>query len=68
MTIRVLLVDDQELVRDPELFARIHAAALASQPLAVEQVGPGELGPHPRVAEPLDRLTVETIRSVALAQ
>ena len=45
--------------------ARVDPPALAAQPLAVEQVGAGELGPQRRAAEPLDRLGVAALRRLA---
>ena len=41
-----------------ELLARGLAAALAAQPLAVAEMGAGQLGGHPALPEPLDRLAV----------
>ena len=35
----------ESVVRGAQLFARVDAPALAAQPLAVEQLRPGELGP-----------------------
>ena len=51
-----------------QLLARVDAAALAAQPLAVEQVGAGELRTQRRSAEPLDRLAVERVGGRPLAQ
>ena len=49
------------VVRGAQLRARVDAAILAAQPLAVEQVGAGELGTQPGAAQPLDRLAVEAL-------
>src|SRR6185503_8305680 len=51
----------QQVVCGSKLIARIDAAAFAAQPLAVEQVRPGQLGPERRATEPGDRLDVETL-------
>ena len=45
-----------------QLITRVHAAALASEPFAVEQTAAGELDADPGALEPLDRLTVEGVR------
>ena len=58
----------EHLVRGAQLLARVHAPALAAQPFAVEQVGARELGADARAAEPLDRLAVEALGVVAVAQ
>ena len=55
-------------MRGAELGARVHAAILATQPLAVEQVRAGELGPQPGAAQPLDRLAVQAIGDFAVAR
>jgi DNA-3-methyladenine glycosylase II len=57
----------EHLVGSAKLRAGVHAPALATQPFAVQQVCPGELGPQPRASEPLDRLTVEMLGVRALA-
>ena len=51
-----------------QLFARVHATALAAEPFAVEQARAGELDADPRALEPLDRLAVEGVGVFALAQ
>ena len=56
------------LVRDPELLARIDAPAFASQPLAVDQVRTRKRGTHPRAAQPRDRLAVQALGDVTLAE
>ena len=40
------------------MFAGVLAAMFAAQPLAVDEVGAGEVRGHPGVSEPLDRLSV----------
>ena len=42
--------------------------ALAAQPLAVEQMGAGELQPTARAPEPYDGFAVEVVRDLAVAQ
>ena len=49
------------LVGGAELLARVDPATLAAQPLAVEQVRAGELGPQPGAAQPLDRLAIQAL-------
>ena len=51
-----------------QLLARVDPAALAAQPLAVEQVGAGELEAHAGAAKPLDRLAVEALGGLAVAE
>jgi hypothetical protein len=51
-----------------ELFARVDAAVLAAQPLAVEQVSATELRTQPRATQPLNRLFVQKLGGLALAQ
>src|SRR5216683_6600142 len=48
----------EHLVRGAQLLAGVDAATLATQPLAVEQIGAGELDPEAGAAEPVDRLAV----------
>ena len=43
----------EELVGDPQLLACVKASALPSQPLAVQEVGPGEIDRHSRSTEPV---------------
>ena len=52
----------EHLVSRAQLLARVHPAVLAAQPLTVEQVRAGELGPQLSPAEPLDRFAVQTLR------
>ena len=46
---------------------RVDAAPLAAQPLAIEEVRAGQLGPQPGTRETLDRFSIETLGSVTLA-
>ena len=55
-------------MRRAQLLAGVQPPALAPQPLAVEQMAPGELGAHSRSTEPLDRITVELVGGLAFAQ
>ncbi len=55
-------------VRNPELLARVHAPAFASQPLTVEEVRTRKRGTHPRAAQPRDRLAVQALGNVGLAE
>ena len=57
----------EQLERGAQLVAGVDAAPLASQPLAIEQVGPRELHAHAGAPQPLDRLLVEAIGCVAIA-
>ena len=56
------------VVGGAELRARVDPPVLAAQPLAVEQVRAGELRAQPRAAQPLDRLAVQALGALALAQ
>src|SRR4051812_17236556 len=56
----------ERVVRRFELLASVDAAALAAQPLAVEQAGAGQLDAHPRAPEALDRLAVKRLGDVVL--
>ena len=51
----------------PELFPGVDAAVLAAQPFAVQQVRAGQFRAEPGAAEPFDRLPVEVLRRLALA-
>ena len=51
----------------PELFPGVGAAVLAAQPFAVQQAGASQFGTEPGPAEPLDRLPVQALRGLALA-
>src|SRR4051794_37743070 len=55
-------------VRDPEMLTSFGASALASQPLAVDQVGAGERRTDPRAAQTRDRLAIQLLSNVALAE
>src|SRR3954452_25028231 len=55
-------------VRDPEMLTSFGAPALASQPLAVDQVGAGERRTYPRAAQTRDRLAIQLLSNVALAE
>ena len=54
----------EEVVRRPQLRARIEAPALTSQPLTVEEVGTSEIDGHPGSTESIDRLDVERLGSL----
>jgi hypothetical protein len=46
----------EQVVGGVQLVAGVEPPLLATEPLAVEQVGPGKLGPQRCAAQPLDRL------------
>jgi hypothetical protein len=48
-------------VREAQLLAGVDAAALAAQPLAVEQMGAPEFHADASAAETVDRLAVESL-------
>ena len=48
-------------MRDAQLHARIHAPALTSQPLAIQEVGTAELDGDTSPAEPIDRFHVQNL-------
>src|SRR5207237_7208387 len=48
--------------------ARVEAAAFAAQPFAVEKMGTGELDADAGAAEPVDRLPIEALGGLAVAQ
>ncbi len=50
-----------QVVCDAKARACVHAATLATQPFPVEQVGPGQVGPQPCAAQPLDRLAIQRL-------
>jgi hypothetical protein len=50
------------------LFARVRAAVLATQPFAVQEPGASEVDHTTAAREPLDRLAVEGLRILSLAQ
>ena len=56
----------QHLVSDVQLLTRVTAAALAAQPLAVEQVAAGQFRAEPGTAKPVDRFPVQAIGLLAL--
>jgi hypothetical protein len=51
-----------------KLVACLGTAILAPQPFAVDQMRAGQIHTHAGAAEPLDRLTVQTISGLTLAQ
>ena len=58
----------EHLVRGAQLRPRLGPPALAAQPLTVQQVGAGELGPNAGAAEPADRLAVPALGVLAVAE
>ncbi len=58
----------EHLVRGAQLLAGVQAPLLAAQPFAVEEMGASELGADPRAGEPLDRLAVEALGGLAVAE
>ena len=50
-----------------QLVAGVEPPVLAAEPLTVEQVGPGKLGPQRGAAQPLDRLGVALLGLPAFA-
>lgn len=57
----------EHVVRDAQVSTGVGSAVLAAQPFPVQQVGPGEIHPHPRAAEPFDRLTVQGVGDLPFA-
>ena len=57
----------EHLERGAQLLAGVQAPALAPQPLAVEEVGAGRCTRR-RLAQPFDRLVVEAVGVVAVAE
>jgi hypothetical protein len=55
-------------VSGSQLLARLGPAALPSQPLPVQQVGAGQVGAQPGPGQALDRLAVQALGGLALAQ
>src|SRR4051812_23285753 len=58
----------EQVERGAQVLAGVEAAPLAPQPLAVEEVGPRELHAHAGALQPLDRLLVEALGGVAVAE
>ena len=58
----------EDVVGRAQLLTSIDPAALASQPLAVQQVSVGEVGPQPRATQAFDRLAMERLGCVPLDQ
>src|SRR4051812_27340194 len=58
----------EHLLGGAQLLACIHAPFLAAQPFAVEEVGARELRADPGASQPLDRLPVEALGGVVVAQ
>ena len=58
----------EHLVSGAQLLAGVDPPPLGSQPFAVDQMRAGELHSHAATAEPVDRLAVEPVREVALAE
>ena len=58
----------EHLKRGAELFSGVEAAALASQPFPVEQVRAGEVEPDTVTGEVHDRVAVQALGGLALAQ
>jgi hypothetical protein len=58
----------EQPVGGAQLLARVEALAFAAQPFAVEEVGAGECNADAGAAEPVDRLAVEALGGLAVAQ
>ena len=58
----------EHLVGRPKLLARVDAASLATEPFTIKQVRAGELHADAGTAEALDRLAVEALGGIALAE
>jgi hypothetical protein len=58
----------ERLKRGAQLLSGVEAAPLAAQPLPVQKLRPGELESYPGAGEVHDRLAVETVGDIALAQ
>ena len=58
----------EHLVRGSELLARVDPATLAAKPLAVDQMGAGELRTERCAGKPRDRLDVPVLRRLAVAE
>ena len=57
----------EQVVGGVQLVAGVEPPVLATEPLAVEQAGPGTLGPQRCSAQPLDRLGVALLGLLAFA-
>ena len=55
----------EHVVGGSQLLAGVEPSLFASQPLAVQQVSPGEMHDDPAAPQPLDRLEVERVGSLA---
>jgi hypothetical protein len=58
----------EHLVSGSELLTRVDAAVLATQPFAVLELGAGEMDHATAAREALERLAVEGLRILPLAQ
>ena len=58
----------ERLERGAQLLSGVEAAAFAAQPLPVQKVRPGELESHTGTGEVRDRLAVQALGDLALAQ
>src|SRR3954468_24594504 len=58
----------EHLERGAQLLAGVQATPLIPQPLAVDEMGAGEVHPQARASEPLDRLSIQALGRVALAE
>src|SRR4030088_1323101 len=56
------------IVSRPEVLACLDPALLAPQPFAEEQMSPGELGTPPGPCQSLDRLAIQALGTLTLAQ
>src|SRR3954447_26149450 len=58
----------EHLDRGAQLLAGVDPAALAAQPLAVEEMGARQINAEARALEALDRLPVEAVDGIAAAE
>jgi hypothetical protein len=58
----------ERVVVGAQVFARVHAPVLATQPLAIHEVGSDQVNRNSAAAESPDRLAEKGLRHVAVAQ
>ena len=57
----------EHVIGGPQLLPRVDSSVLAAQPLAVQQVGAGQIRAELGTAEPVDRLAVPALGGLAVA-
>ncbi len=58
----------EHLTRSAQLLPGVEAPAFTAEPFAIEEMRPGELHADPRASESFDRLSIEALSDIVVAE